>query len=74
MAHEEVTLEKLRKNVKHLNLVFGYRKYYYQLYSLLKNRLNPKIVFFCVSSDNLPVVEEYPEARFERYKAFVTYV
>ena len=70
MAHEEVTLEKLRKNVKHLNLVFGTGNIH-QLYSLIEEQVKSKDRIFCVSSDNLPVVEEYPEARFERYKAFV---
>ena len=41
MAHEEVTLEKLRKNVKHLNLVFGTGNIH-QLYSLIEEQVKSK--------------------------------
>ncbi len=70
MAHESEPLKDLVATNKHLNLVFGTHNIH-EIYSLIENCVKEKARVFNVTSTVDTVVEEYPEARFDTYKAFV---
>lgn len=70
MAHESEPLKKLTQVNKHLNLVFGTHNLH-EIYNLLEDCIKEKSRVFNVSSVVDTVVEDYPENRFDSYKAFV---
>lgn len=70
MAQEEATLTSLRERCPQLNLVFGTHNIHC-LYDLLEECVRSKTRLFSVPSTAGNIVEDYPEHRFDPYKAFV---